>query len=60
MINDNYYKNNWYHNIPNFFFCIEIIAQISVSPVGVSQRTRIYCHTQTGQNGCIKMFHTIV
>ena len=59
MINDNYYKNNYYHNIPDFF-CTDIIAQISVFPVGVSENTRIMLRTQTGHNGCIKMFHTIV
>jgi len=42
------------------FFCIDIIAQISVFPVGVLENTRIMLRTQTGHNGCIKMFHTIV
>ena len=60
MINDNYYKNNYYHNIPDIFFCTDIIAQISVFPVGVLENTRIMLRTQTGRNGCIKMFHTIV
>jgi len=43
-----------------FFFCTDIIAQISVFPVGVLENTRIMLRTQTGHNGCIKMFHTIV